>query len=114
MGYGRKLTIHFTNVLEGKIMPKYLIEVPHGSDKASCVRAIQVFMRSGSHFVTHADWGCMDGDHKAWLMVEVEDKYAARRILPAAYQHDAKITQLTKFTRKEIRGPEKLLEQHQG
>jgi hypothetical protein len=100
--------------MEDKIMEKYLIEVTHGADKNSCMRTIQVFLRSGSHFVTHADWGCLDGDHRAWLIVEVEDKESARRILPAAYQHDAKITRLHKFTREEIGAPEKLLEQHTG
>ena len=83
-------------------MEKFLIEVPHGEDKASCMRTIQVFLSSGSHFVTNAEWGCMDGNHKAWLMVETEDKEAAMRILPAAYQQNAKIIQLHKFTRKEI------------
>jgi sugar lactone lactonase YvrE len=95
-------------------MEKFLIEVPHGEDKKSCMRAIQVFNRSGSHFVTHADWGCLDGDHKAWMIVEVPDKNAARRILPAAYQHDAKITRLHRFSREEIWGPEKLLSKHTG
>ena len=95
-------------------MEKYIIEVPHGEDKGSCMRAIQVFMRSGSHFVTNAEWGCMDGDHKAWLMVEVADKAAARRILPAAYQQGAKITRLHKFTREEIGEPDNLLEHHSG
>ena len=46
-------------------MEKYLIEVPHSEDKASCMRAIHVFLTSGSHFVTNAEWGCMDGDHHA-------------------------------------------------
>ncbi len=93
-------------------MEKFLIEVPHGEDKASCMRTIQVFLRSGSHFVTHADWGCMDGDHKAWLMVEVENKEAARRILPAAYQQGAKIIQLHKFSREEIGEPDVLMDHH--
>ena len=93
-------------------MEKFLIEVPHGEDKASCMRTIQVFLRSGSHFVTHADWGCMDGDHKAWLMVEVENKEAARRILPAAYQQGAKIIQLHKFSREEIVEPDVLMDHH--
>lgn len=83
-------------------MEKFLIEVPHGEDKSSCVQAIQVFLSSGSHFVTNAEWGCMDGDHKAWLMVETKDKKAAMRILPAAYQRNAKIIKLHKFTRKDI------------
>ena len=95
-------------------MEKYLIEVPHGEDKGSCKRAIGVFLRSGSHFVTNADWGCMDGDHKAWLMVEVEDKADARRILPAAYRRNAKITRLHKFTREEIGMPDNLMKHHSG
>ncbi len=81
-------------------MEKYLIEVPHGEDKASCRRAIQVFLDSGSHFVSNADWGCMDGEHKAWIVVEVESKKEATRILPSAFAHVAKITKLNKFTRK--------------
>jgi hypothetical protein len=85
-------------------MDKYLIEVPHGGDKASCERAIQVFLSSGSHFVTHADWGCLDGDHKAWLIVETETKEQAKRILPSAYQLKAKITKLHRFTRQEMDG----------
>ena len=83
-------------------MEKFLIEVPHGGDKASCIQAIKIFLASGSHFVTNAEWGCRDGDHKAWLMVEVEDKHAAERILPSAYQRDAKITKINKFTRKDM------------
>lgn len=93
-------------------MEKFLIEVPHDEDKGSCKRAIQVFLRSGSHFVTNADWGCMDGDHKAWLIVEVENKDAAIRILPAAYRRNAKITRLHKFTREEIGEPDKLMQHH--
>ncbi|MEN8204233.1 MAG: hypothetical protein ABFS28_16675 [Bacteroidota bacterium] len=83
-------------------MDKYLIEVPHGDDKASCMRAIQVFLRSGSHFVTNAEWGCMDGDHKAWLTVETETKDDAMRILPAAYRRNAKIVKLVKFKREDF------------
>lgn len=83
-------------------MNKYLIEVPHGSDKESCNQAIQIFFNTGSHFLTHADWGCKDGEHKAWLMVEVENKDQAREILPAFFRHSAKITQLTTFTAQDI------------
>jgi len=93
-------------------MEKYLIEVPHGEDKDSCRRAIQVFLNSGSHFVTNAEWGCMDGDHKAWLIVEVENKKSAMMILPPAYRHSAKITQLHRFTREEIGEPDMLMDHH--
>lgn len=88
-------------------MNKYLIEVPHGADKKSCDQAIQVFLQTGSHFLTHAEWGCKDGEHKAWLLVELENKDQARFILPPLYRSVAKITQLTTFTLKDIVEPEK-------
>lgn len=83
-------------------MEKFLIEVPHKGDKTSCMRAVETFLKSGSHFVTNADWGCMDGEHKAWLIVEVEKKEDALRILPAHYRLDAKITKLTRFSKKQL------------
>jgi hypothetical protein len=85
-------------------MSKFLIEVPHGEDQLSCIRAIQIFLTSGSHFLTHADWGCKDGVHKAWLIVDVENKEAARQILPSSYRSEAKIVSLNQFTREEMEG----------
>ncbi len=83
-------------------MEKFLIEVPHEGDKASCKQAVQIFLASGSHFLSNSEWGCKDGEHKAWLTVEVESKEQARQILPSAYKESAKIVRLNKFTRKEI------------
>ena len=83
-------------------MEKFLIEVPHAGDKASCTRAVQVFLDSGSHFVTNAEWGCMDGDHKAWLIVEIENREAAMRLLPSGFRANAKIIKINKFTRKDM------------
>jgi hypothetical protein len=83
-------------------MSKFLIEVPHEENTLACAKVVKVFLESGSHFLTHADWGCKDGDHKAWLMVDVDSKDQARAILPPAYRHDAKIVQLNHFTIEEI------------
>ena len=83
-------------------MEKFLIEVPHEGDQASCSRAVKQFLASGSHFVTNAEWGCHDGDHRAWLIVETENKEDALRILPSLYRANAKITRINKFTRKEM------------
>jgi len=83
-------------------MEKYLIEVPHEGTKAACQMAIRTFLRSGSHFVTNAEWGCTDGEHKAWMIVEVENKEEAKRILPAHYRMNAKITKINKFTRQQM------------
>ena len=90
-------------------MPKFLIEVPHEATMQACARAIDLFHRTGSHFLTHADWGCMDGEHKAWITVEVDNKDDARRILPPALRVDAKIVQLNAFTSEDLAN---LLKQH--
>ena len=83
-------------------MEKFLIEVPHEGDQGSCSRAVRDFLTSGSHFVTNAEWGCKDGNHKAWLIIEAENKDEAMRILPSSYKVNAIITKISKFTRKDM------------
>jgi len=83
-------------------MEKYLIEVPHGGDKASCLQAIRVFLATGSHLLTNADWGCKDGEHKAWLTVEIESKEEAMRLVPPALRAEVKIIRLHQFTRGDV------------
>jgi hypothetical protein len=90
-------------VKEKKYMKKFLIEVPHAPDKTSCDHAIQVFMESGSHFLTHAEWGCTDGEHKAWIIIEVESKEEARLVVPPFFRPDAKITKLVTFTSSDLK-----------
>jgi hypothetical protein len=85
-------------------MSKFLIEVPHDSDRTACARAVQVFLSSGSHFVANADWGCRDGDHRAWIVVDVDSKEEARAIVPPIYRPQARIVALNKFTLREIEG----------
>ncbi len=92
-------------------MARFLIEVPHEDKKSECARAVQIFLNTGSHFLTHADWGCLDGEHKAWMIVEVESKEEARYILPPAYRSQAKIVKLNNFTIDEV---EEILRHHQG
>ena len=83
-------------------MPRFLIEVPHESAAVSCARANRVLLESGSHFLTHADFGCFDGVHKAWIIVDVDSKEEARHILPPAYRGQASIVQLNKFGLEEL------------
>ena len=91
-------------------MARFLIEVPHKAEKVECARAIQILLRTGSHFMTHADWGCLDGVHKGWIIIELESKQEARSILPPAYRSQAKIVELNKFTMEEL---EEILRHHE-
>ena len=76
-------------------MARFLIEVPH--EAVACARAAQIFLNAGSHFLTHADWGCTDGEHKAWFIAEVDRKEEARSILPPTLRSQAKIVRLNYF-----------------
>jgi hypothetical protein len=78
-------------------MPKFLIEVQHDPDKKACKQAAEIFLKTGSHFLTNADWGCLDGEHKAWFVLHIEDRDAAMSILPMAFRKNAKIIELNKF-----------------
>lgn len=91
-------------------MARFLIEVPHASEPVACARVIEIFLKSGSHFLTHADWGCKDGEHKAWIVADVTSREEARAILPPGLRSGAKIVQLTYYTMSDI---EEILRQHQ-
>ena len=92
-------------------MAKFMIEVRHEDDKLACEHSIAIFLNSGSHFLTNADWGCMDGEHKAWFFLDVDSKEEALRIVPPAYRKDTKIIQLNKFSVKDFKTMEN---QHHG
>lgn len=83
-------------------MEKYLIEIKNGGDTASCLQSIQSFLSSRSHYVTSAEWGCLEDENKAWLIIKTSNSNDAMRIIPAAYRQHAKITKLHKFKGKEI------------
>ncbi len=91
-------------------MPRFYIEIPHEEEKTACLRAIKVLHETGSHFLTHADYGCKDGDHMARIIVEVDSKNEAQMIVPRAYRMKAKVVQLNSFSAEEI---DELLRFHQ-
>ena len=83
-------------------MSKFLIEVHHDPDQLACAQVVRIFLSTGSHYLTHADWGCTDGEHAAWMIVDVDSKEEARSILPPAFRSKAKIVTLNKFTMEEV------------
>ena len=83
-------------------MARFLIEVPHEPEVIACARVVEIFLKTGSHFLTNADWGCKDGDHKAWIIADVDSKDHARSIVPPTFRAQARIVQLNKFTMEEI------------
>jgi hypothetical protein len=78
-------------------MAKFLIEVPHEPERLACARVVHTFLSSGSHFLAQADWGCSDGNHSAWMIVDVATKEDARTIVPPPLRSEARIIGLNKF-----------------
>ncbi len=90
-------------------MARFLIEIPHEEPTLACARIVQAFLTSGSHLLTNADWGCMDGVHTAWIVVDADSKADARFMIPSAFRADAKIIALNKFT---LQAVEEVLKKH--
>jgi hypothetical protein len=84
------------------VTARFLIEVPHEESTVACARVVNVFLKTGSHFLSTADWGCRDGVHSAWMLVEVDNKDEALGIVPPAFRAQAKVVKLNAFTREEI------------
>ena len=85
-------------------MSRFLIELRHEPDGLACARFVKLMLTSGSHFLTHADWGCKDGEHSGWIIVEVDSKEEARSILPPFFRPQARIVALNYFTMEQIDG----------
>jgi hypothetical protein len=83
-------------------MARFLIEVPHEAEVVACAKAVRRLLTTGSHFMTHADFGCYDGVHKGWVIVDLDSKEEARAVLPADLRAIATITKLSKFSLEQI------------
>jgi hypothetical protein len=83
-------------------MPRFFIEIPHEAERIACYKAVRVFLATGSHFLTHCDWGCKDGVHKAWITIDADSKQEAQRIIPPAFREQATIVEVGKFSLEEV------------
>ena len=92
-------------------MARYLVEVPHDADTMACANAIRVFLETGSHFLANAEWGCSDGEHKAWIILDVDSKDDARSVLPPNFRPKARIVGLNRFTLQQV---DQIVREHQG
>ena len=91
-------------------MPKFLIEIEHERETVACARAVHLLLTTGSHFLSHAQFGCFDGDHRSWLTVDVDSKDDAQRIVPPGLRDKAHIVQLNTFSIEQI---EQYMKKHQ-
>lgn len=92
-------------------MDRFLIEIPHEGTAVACARAAEILLRTGSHFLSRADYGCADGVHKAWLIVEAGSRDEARNVVPSELRPGATIVHLNYFTMAKV---EELKRRHEA
>lgn len=83
-------------------MPRYIIESDHTVE--DCVRVLHGFLQAGAHYLQMADWGCEDGVHTGWLVVEANDDRDAALMAPPVFRKDAKVVRLNKFSPERVLG----------
>jgi hypothetical protein len=79
-------------------MNRYLIISPHTVEE--CTKTIQHIEAAG--YITHFDWGCKDGEHCGWAIIEAENPKEALLVVPAFDRPKARAVMLTKFGPKDI------------
>jgi hypothetical protein len=74
-------------------MKRFLVVSNHTS--ADCVQALKETLAIG--YLTHFEWGCKDGTHTGWAILEAENKAQAILSVPTFLRNKATVIQLTKF-----------------
>lgn len=75
-----------------------MIEIPHEPTADACIKVVETFRETGAHFLTHADFGCADGVHVAWLIIEADDADEARLSAPPYYRDEANVIRLKHYS----------------
>lgn len=86
-------------------MARWLIESPHTAE--GCLQVMDAILIMGTDFVDRFDFGCKDGIHTCWAVVEAESESAARKMVPAFVRSRARIVKVGKFTPQQIRAGHK-------
>ena len=83
-------------------MNRYIIESPHS--ELDCQHALSQVNTMG--FILHYEWGCKDGNHTGWAIIESDSPEEALLTVPSFIRHRAKVTKLSNYT------PEDFSENH--
>jgi hypothetical protein len=85
----------------GVIVGRFLIESPH--TLAECLRAMDEVLAQGPEELARYDWGCLNGDHTGYAIIEACSKQAAEVAVPAFLRYKTRIVELNKFMPEQVR-----------
>ncbi len=81
-------------------MAKYLIASRHEPD--DCLRALDEELAMGPKVLDKFVYGCKEGDHTGYAIVDVNNLSDALAMVPGFLQESACVTKVEKFTPAEI------------
>jgi len=76
-----------------KKMDRYLIETPHTDH--DCHMLVDQIYAMG--YLYQFEWGCPDGVHCAWAIIEAESRAQALLAVPSLLRSKARVVKLCKF-----------------
>ena len=74
-------------------MKRFLVISHHSGEE--CVKALKETLAMG--YLTHFDWGCKDGVHTGWAILEAEDNQQAMLSIPPFLRGKGQVVRLSKF-----------------
>ena len=81
-------------------MARYLLTCPHTPE--DCVPDIDSVLGHSKELLARFDWGCKDGEHTGWVLVEAGNEATARMMLPVALRTKAHVRMVNKFTPEDM------------
>src|SRR5713226_10262985 len=72
---------------------RFLIESPHTVEE--CKRVVKNVYASG--YLNNFDWGCKDGVHTGWVIIEAESGSQALWVVPPFLRSKARAVRLVKY-----------------
>lgn len=82
-------------------MARYLIAVPHAPGE--CLRALDDVLARGPEDLARYEWGCGDGGHTGYALVQAGSKAAVEAEIPAFLRPRARIVELSTYTPEQVR-----------
>jgi hypothetical protein len=79
----------------------YMVESPH--TKATCLQALDEVSARGKDFLLKFSWGCMDGDHTGYALLDGTGKSEIKKKLPSVSRDKSKIVAVDTFSEDQIR-----------
>jgi len=77
-----------------------MIETPHSEKE--CIGLLDQIVAMG--YLHNFDWGCEDGVHTGWAVVEAESASQAIMAVPSLVRRSARVVKLNKFTDEDVKG----------